>query len=96
MVMGRKLQNECFCIKKKPAGNVHIVQSPQSIEAVRQSFIMSPRHSARRHSVALGISDRSMRGILHKDLNFNLYKMVVVQDLSNRDMANHTMVAESL
>jgi hypothetical protein len=37
-----------------------------------------------------------MRAILHKDLNFNLYKMVVVQELSNHDMANHSMVAEHL
>jgi Asp-tRNA(Asn)/Glu-tRNA(Gln) amidotransferase B subunit len=72
------------------------VGSPQNVEAVRQSFIRSPRHSARRYSVALGISDHSMRRILHNDPNFHLYKMVVVQELSDRDMANHSKVVEHL
>jgi hypothetical protein len=43
-------------LKKKPPGSVCTVQSPQNIEAVRQSSIKSPRHSARRHSVAIEIS----------------------------------------
>jgi hypothetical protein len=34
--------------------------------------------------------------ILHKDLNFHLYKMVAVQELSDRDMANRSTVAERL
>jgi hypothetical protein len=37
-----------------------------------------------------------MRRILHKVLNFHPYKMVVVQELSNCDIANHSMVAEHL
>jgi hypothetical protein len=57
---------------------------------------MSPRHSDRRHSVALGISNCSVRRILHKDLNFHLYKMVMVQELSNHDMANHSTVVEHM
>jgi hypothetical protein len=36
-----------------------------------------------------------VRGILHKDLNFNPYKMVV-QELRDRDMANRSTVAERL
>jgi hypothetical protein len=34
--------------------------------------------------------------ILHKELSFHSYKMAVVQELSNRDMANRSMVAECL
>jgi hypothetical protein len=49
-----------------------------------------------RYSVALGISDSSTRRILHKDLNFHPYKMVVVQELGDRDMANHRTVTECL
>jgi hypothetical protein len=64
---------------------VRTLRSPQNIEAVRQSFIRSPRGSARKHFVALGISDRRVRRILHKDLNFRSYKMVVVQELSDSD-----------
>jgi hypothetical protein len=53
---------------------VRAVQPPKNIEAVRQSFIRSPRFSARRYSFAVGISDGSMEKILQKDLNFHPYK----------------------
>lgn len=72
------------------------VQLPQNVEAVWQSFIMSPRRSARKHSVVLGISYCSVRRILHKDLNFNPCKMVMAQELSNHDMANRSTVAVCL
>jgi hypothetical protein len=49
-----------------------------------------------KYSVALGISDCSARRILHKDLNFQPYKMVVVQELSDHDMANRRTVTEHL
>jgi hypothetical protein len=52
--------------------------------------------SARRYSAAVGISDRSARRILHKGLNFHPYKMVVVRELSDLDMANRRAVAERL
>jgi hypothetical protein len=72
------------------------VLSPQNTEAVRQSFIRSPRRSATKHSVAVEISDRSVRRTLYKDLNFHPYKMVVVQEKSNGDMANRSKVAKCL
>ena len=37
-----------------------------------------------------------MRGILHKDLNFHPYKIAIVQELSNRDMANRRIYSEQL
>jgi hypothetical protein len=73
-----------------------MMRSPQNIEALRQSFIRSPGISARKYSVALGISDSSARRILHKDLNFHPYKIVVAQELSDHDMANHSRVVERL
>ena len=51
-------------------------------------IVKSPRLSVRRHSAAIGLSDRSLRRILHKDLNFHPYKIAIVQELSDRDMAN--------
>jgi hypothetical protein len=75
-------------LQKKPAGSVRTVRSPQNIQAVRQSFSRSPKRSARRHSVALGIFECSVRRILHKDLHF--------QELSDRDLANRSRVAERL
>jgi hypothetical protein len=73
-----------------------VVRLPQDTEPVRQSFIRSPRHSTRRHSLSLGISNRSMRRILRKDINFHPYKMEMVQEFSDRDMANYSTVAEHL
>ena len=35
-----------------------------------------------------------MRRILHKDLNFYLYKTAIVQELSDRDMANRRISYE--
>jgi hypothetical protein len=34
--------------------------------------------------------------ILHKDLNFHPYKMAVVQQINDRDMANRSAIAERL
>jgi hypothetical protein len=67
-------------LKNKPPGSVHTVLSPQNTEAVRESFIRSPRRSSRRYSVVLEIYDRSVRRILHKNQNFHTYKMLVVED----------------
>ena len=56
----------------------------------------SPRRSVRRHSAAIGLSDHSMWRILHKDLNFYEYKVAIVQELSDRDMANRRISSEQL
>ena len=50
----------------------------------------------RRHSAAIGLSHRSVRRILHKDLNFLPYKIAIIQDLSDRDMANRRISSEQL
>jgi hypothetical protein len=94
--MGRKLQTEFFRNEKETTMQCAYSAIATEIEAVRQSFIRSPRRSARRYSVPLGISDRSVGRILYKDLYFHPYKMGVVQELSDRDMANNSMVAERL
>ena len=55
------------------------------MEAVRVAIGRSPQRSARRHSVALGISNRTLRRILHDDLNLHPYKIQVVQALNPED-----------
>ena len=52
------------------------------VNAVRRSFQQSLRRTARKHVRSLQISDRSVRRIFHP------YKMVVVQQLCERDYAN--------
>jgi hypothetical protein len=48
-------------LKNKPPSSEHTAQLPQNTEAVRKSFIISPRHSASRHYVAPGTSYCSVR-----------------------------------
>ena len=54
---------------KKKGGSVKTVRTPQNIDAVRASFEQSPRRSAVRHSKKLGLSESSVRRILHLDLH---------------------------
>ena len=54
---------------KKKGGNFKTVRTPQNIDAVRASFEQSPRRSAVRHSKKLGLSESSVRRILHLNLH---------------------------
>jgi len=60
------------------------------------AMVKSPRCSVRRLCAAIGLYDRSVRRILHKDLNFHPYKIAFVQELSDYDMANRMISSEQL
>jgi hypothetical protein len=83
-------------LKKKPPGGAWTVCKPQNIEAVRQSVGNSPHHSASKRAVALHISNRSVWRILHLDLHFDAYKLMVVQDLNECDWVKHKTFAENV
>ena len=53
---------------KRKGGSAKTVRTPQNIDAVRASFEQSPSRSAVRHSKKLGLSESSVRRILHLDL----------------------------
>jgi hypothetical protein len=55
---------------------------------VKEAIERRPHHSARHHSVSLGLSEASIRRILHKDLHFYLYKIQVTRALLERDYLN--------
>ena len=48
------------------------IRSRENIEAVRASMLRSPRHSVHKHMSALGLSDCSVRRILHGDLHSSI------------------------
>jgi len=73
---------------KTKGGSVKTVRTPNNIAVVREAIARSPHRSARRHSVSLGLSEASVRRILHKDLNFFPYKIQVIHDLHERDYVN--------
>ena len=55
---------------KKKGVSVNTVRTPENIAVVREAIERSPRRSVRRHSVSLGLSEASVRRVLHKDLHF--------------------------
>ena len=64
---------------------------------MKEAIIGSPRRSARRHSAELGISPSTVQRILHKDLAFQPYKIVTLQQLNPQDYQQrlsfcHTML----
>jgi len=73
-----------------------MVRTPENVDKVRMVIVKSARRSVRRHSAAIGLSDRSVRRILPKDLNFHLYKIAIVEELSVRDMADRRIYSEQL
>ena len=59
-----------------------------NVEAVRQSVLRLPQRSARKHAVALRLSNTTVRCILHLDLKFHPYKMATAQKLYAQDREN--------
>jgi len=56
---------------KKNGGSVKTVRTPENIAAVRDDIksIQNPHRSARRYCVSLGLSEASVRRILHNHLS---------------------------
>jgi transposase len=77
-------------LKKKSPGRPCSVRSPQNIQAVRQAIMQSPWRSAQKHAATMGMPERSVRRILHADLKFHPYKMMVVQELNQCNWVNRS------
>jgi len=73
---------------KTKGGSIKTVSTPDNIAVVREAIERSPHRSARRHCVSLGLSEASVRRILHKDLDFFPYKIQVTHELHERDYVN--------
>jgi hypothetical protein len=82
--------------KRKPPGREPSLRTPENIEQVRQAFVRTPQLSASRNAIVLRMSDRTVRRILHEDLNFHPYKMVVGQAINDQDTVNWKTVCEAL
>lgn len=87
---------ECGSVVKKRVGAQRTSRTPENIERVRRSILESPKRSARKHAAALALPDRTLRRILHEDLKFHPYKMVLVQELSQQDWQNRCHACELL
>ena len=83
-------------MKKSPSGRPRTVRTTENIEKVQEAVSQSPERSARRQSAALGISDRTIRRILHKDLNFHPYKLAMVNELNDGDYPQRLKFAQEM
>jgi len=81
-------------MKKKPPGPVATARIPENVERVREAVVRSSTRSAWRHSVELGMSENTVRRILHKDLGFHPYKMMIVQTLNEGHYQQRSAFAE--
>lgn len=75
---------------RRPRGNGRpkTVRTPENVALVKAAVEQSPTRSARKHSLALAISNRSFRRILRYDLSFHPYKIMIVQELKPTDFEN--------
>jgi hypothetical protein len=83
-------------LKKKPPGRPLTITTPENVARVRASIQKFPRRSAVKHAASLGLSDRSVRRILHRDLHMHPYKMMITKALSERDFETRRAVCEDI
>jgi hypothetical protein len=83
-------------LKRKSTGRPRTIRTPENVEAVRASIQQLPKHSVHKHAMALGTSSRSLRRILHANLKLHSYKMMLAQELSERDCANRRAISAEI
>ena len=83
-------------LKRKSTSRPRSARTPENIAAVRESVQRSPSRSAVKHAALLRLSDRTVRRILRADLKFHPYKMMIVQELSERDWENRRACANDI
>jgi len=81
-------------MKRKPPGLLLSVRTPENVDTVRRAVFANPRHSARRQ--ALGMLRCSLYHILHDELKFHLYKIMIVQQLAEGDFAQRRDFCENM
>ncbi|KAF2356504.1 hypothetical protein FHG87_012739 [Trinorchestia longiramus] len=74
--------------RHRGSGGPRTVRTPENVALVQAAVEQSPRRSARKHSLALAMSNRSLRRILHYDLSFHPYKIMIFQELKPTDFEN--------
>jgi len=84
----RNFRETVSATKRKLPGREPSLRTPENIERVCQAFVRNPRQSASRNAIALRMSDHMEHRILHEDINFRPYKMVMVQAIHDQDTVN--------
>ena len=92
LLWARNCRETASGAKRKPSGRQPSLRTLKNIERVHQAFVRNPRLSASRNVSALRMSDCTVHWILHEDLNFHPYKMVMVQAKNDQDTVNQKTV----
>ena len=72
----RNFRQTSSALKRKSSDRPRSVETPETITTVRHAVTTSPQRSAAKNALALGVSDRSVRRILHLDVKFHPYKIM--------------------
>jgi len=74
---------------KKPPGQPSSAYTPENTAQMSASAGRSPRQSARKRTQALGMSNSSVRRILHSDFNLHPHNLQIVHSLRDRGKEVH-------
>jgi hypothetical protein len=80
--------------KRKPPKRMISLKTPEDIERVRQAYVTSPQRSASRNTIAVRMSDSTVRQILHEELNFLPHKMVMCEAINDQDTVYRKILCE--
>ena len=83
-------------LKKNSPGRPQTSTGPDNVAAVKAAIEQSPRRSARKHVIALQLSEHSVRRMLHRNLKMHPYKMEIEQELSDRDFETRVTLCQDL
>ena len=92
----RNFRQTSSALKWKSPGRPRSLQKPETITTVRYAVTTSPQCSAAKHAFALGVSDHRVRRILHLVLKFHPYKIMMVQELQERDWHERQTACERM
>ena len=82
-------------MKRTSTGRPRTARTPENVESVR-SVIGSLRRSTKRRASILGLSRRSLQRILHGELNFHPYTIMIVQKLLPSDFVQRRLFCERM
>lgn len=78
-------------MKSKSTVRPQTVTTPENVVRVSVPIQKSPKCSALKHTAALGLSERGERRILHRHPQMQPYKIMVTEELSEKDFETYTV-----
>ena len=83
-------------LNRRRSGRPRTRTAQENVTAVADSIEQSPRRSIRKHAFALHMSATSVHRILYRSLHMHPYKIMVVQELRERDYETRTNLSRDI